>query len=104
MAVGLPQPTIALLGAVVERKLDLHSVRAFHSPSDMIEQTVGWREAGMPERLIVFASDDLGNKFCFDGDRLKSGAADSASIWFFDHDFNTVDAIAPSFADWINAF
>jgi cell wall assembly regulator SMI1 len=104
LTVGLPRPTIALLNTVVDRGLDLHSIGDFYSPAEMIEHTPGWHEAGMPEHLIAFASDDLGNQFCFDGERLKSGTADSASIWFFDHDFNTVEVIASSFTDWISEF
>ena len=104
LIVGLPRPTIALLNTVVERRLDLHAVGDFYSPAEMIEQTLGWRKAGMPEHLIAFACDDLGNQFCFDSERLRSATADNASVWFFDHDFNTVDLIASSFTDWISEF
>jgi hypothetical protein len=57
----------------------------------------------MPEQLIAFASDDCGNKFCFDADRLRYEAVDSGAIWFFDHDFGTVNAIEHSFTAWITA-
>ena len=66
LQVGLPRPTIALMDAIVERELDLHSLNDFYSPVEIIEETTGWREIGMPEQLVAFASDGCGNKFCFD--------------------------------------
>lgn len=98
LQVGLPRPTIALLDAIVERELDVHSVGDFFSPSEIIDETVGWHDIGMPEQLIAFASDGCGNKFCFDRNRLPD-----SSVWFFDHDFGTTEQIASSFGDWIDA-
>jgi hypothetical protein len=102
--VGLPRPTIALSDAIVGRELDLHSLSDFYSPAEIIEETMSWREIGMPEQLIAFASDGCGNKFCFDVDRLNKASADAYAIWFFDHDFGTVDQIAASFSAWVDAF
>jgi cell wall assembly regulator SMI1 len=104
LRVGLPRPTIALVDAIVERELDLHSLGDFYSPAEIIEETIAWREIGMPEGLVAFASDGSGNKFCFDADRLNKGSAEAAAIWFYDHDFGTSDRIAASFADWIEEF
>jgi len=104
LSVGLPSPTIALLDAIVERELDVHSLSDLYSPSEIIEDTVGWHEIGMPRQLIAFASDGCGNKFCFDTDDLNDGQADSCAIWFFDHDFGSVDKTAQSFEAWIGTF
>ena len=104
LAVGLPRPTIALMDAIVERELDLHSLGDFYSPSEIIEETINWREMGMPEQLIAFASDGCGNMFCFDADRLNISHGEGNAIWFYDHDFETVGQIAKSFDAWIEAF
>ncbi|MFB9981767.1 SMI1/KNR4 family protein [Mesorhizobium kowhaii] len=101
--VGLPRPTIALLHAIVERELDLHDLGNFYSPKEIVEETLGWREIGMPDRLVAIASDGSGNKFCFNADQLGRDSADMRAIWFFDHDFGTVDEVAPSFHAWIDA-
>ena len=101
---GLPRPTIALLDAIVERELDLHDLGDFHSPSEIIEQTLAWRDIGMPEQLVAFASDSCGNKFCFDTDEMKKGSAEGCGIWFYDHDFDAVNQIALGFDAWIDAF
>lgn len=103
LQVGLPRPTIALLNAIVERELNLHCIGDFYSPTEIVEETLGWHEIGMPEQLIAFASDGCGNMFCFDGNRLKAGGPDSPAIWFFDHDFATTDQIAATFDAWISA-
>ena len=104
LEVGLPRPTITLLDAIVERELELQCLGDFYSPTEIIEETISWRKIGMPERLIAFAGDESGNKFCFDADGLMNGSPEGSAIWFFDHDFGTVDQIAGSFDDWIGAF
>ncbi|MES3155054.1 SMI1/KNR4 family protein [Sphingomonas faeni] len=101
---GLPRPTIALLNSIVDQDLPLRDVGDFYSPAEMLEQTSGWREAGMPSHLIAFATDSAGNMFCFDAERLRAGSADRDSVWFFDHDIRTVDHVAPSFDNWIMQF
>ncbi len=101
---GLPRPTIALLNSIVDQDLSLRDVSDFYCPLEMLEQTSGWREAGMPSHLIAFATDSAGNMFCFDAEKLRDGNADRNSVWFFDHDLGTVDHVAPSFDDWIMQF
>lgn len=101
---GLPRPTIALLDAIVDGELDLHSLGDFYTPAEIVEETVAWRELGMPDQLIAIASDGCGNMFCFDEGKLRAGGADSQAIWFFDHDFGTVEQIASGFESWIQVF
>lgn len=104
LQVGLPSPTIALLSAIVERQLDLEDLGDFYTPDEIVEMTGCWRELGMPDRLIAFASDGGGNQFCFDSGQLNNGSAGDAAVGFYDHDFDTVREIASSFDDWIAAF
>jgi len=98
---GLPRPTITLLDAIVVRDLDIHSIGDFYSPTEIVEETISWRELGMPDQLIAIASDGCGNKFCFDVTELRAGETANQAVWFFDHDFGTVDQIATSFDAWI---
>lgn len=104
LQVGLPSPTIALLSAIVERQLDLESLGDFYTPDEIVEVPESWRDLGMPDRLIAFASDGGGNQFCFDTGQPVNGSAGDAAVWFYDHDFGTVREIASSFDDWIQAF
>ncbi len=104
MRTGLPRSTIALLDSIVDDNLSLRDVSEFLSPSEMVEITHASRGGGMPQDLIVFAMDCMGNMFCFDADRLRENTPDHAAIWFFDHDFCTVEQEAPDFATWIGRF
>jgi cell wall assembly regulator SMI1 len=99
LQVGLPRPTIALLDAIVERELVLAPLGDFYAPNEIVEETLGWREIGMPEELVAIASDGMGNMFCFDSEGLKRGTADGQAVWFFDHDFDTTQVIAPRASD-----
>jgi len=65
-----------------------------------VTQTIEWREIGMPHHLVAFASDCAGNKFSFS--TSPNGRSDE--VWFFDHDFNTVDLVADSFEGWLEQF
>lgn len=98
--VGLPQPTIALLDAIVGRELDVASVGDFYSPEEIVSETTVWKDIGMPDHLIAIAGDESGNKFCFSTLQLDT---DRQGVWFFNHDFGTVEEIAPSFSAWIEA-
>ena len=101
---GLPRPTLALLNAIVERDISLHCVSDFFSPGEAIEQTVGWREIGLSDGLVAFASDESGNLFCFDTAELSSEDMDRSAVWFYDHDFNEAEVVSYSFTAWIEAY
>ena len=47
--------------------------------------------------MVAFASDCSGNLFCF---RTIGGGA----VFLFNHDFETIGEVAPSFAQWIDSF
>jgi len=55
----------------------------------------------MPEELVAFATDCMGNLFCFPA---ESDASGEPPVFFFNHDDRTLDVIAPSFTRWIEEF
>jgi SMI1 / KNR4 family (SUKH-1) len=98
---GLPRPSIELLDAIADRELDLSGVSDFLGPAEMVSVTQDWRDLGLAEELIAFATDCMGNLFCFP----EADAADGGGpVFFFDHDSRTVDVVAPSFTRWIDEF
>lgn len=101
LQLGLPRPTTELLDAIVERKLDVRDVSEFLSPGEIVSVTEDWRDLGLPEELVAFATDCMGNLFCFPTEADDGG---EVPVFFFDHDEGTVDVIAPSFARWIEEF
>lgn len=94
---GLGAPTIALLDAIVDGELDMADLSELLDPTEMVASTEGWRDMGLPDDMVAFANDSVGNLFCF---RTDGGGA----IFYSDHDFGTVEEIAPSFTDWIQSF
>jgi hypothetical protein len=104
LSVGLPRPTLALLSAILEQRVELQDLSALNTPQEIVEETEGWREAGMPANLVVIGNDSLGNKFCFDKADLQTEVTTSARVYFWDHDFGTVDLVADSFSEWIGSY
>ena len=98
---GLPRPNIELLNTIVDRQLDLRDVSDFLSPAEMASETEGWRDMGLPEGLVAFATDCAGNLFCFP---TETDAASEVPVFYFDHDFGTAEVIAQSFTRWIDEF
>ncbi len=101
LELGLPRPTIELLDAIVDRELDLRDASEFLSPTEIVAVTEDWRDLGLPEELVAFATDCMGNLFCFPTEADAEGAV---PVFFFNHDDRTVDVIAPSFTRWIEEF
>lgn len=101
LQIGLPRPTIALLDAIVDRELDLRDVSEFLSPSEIVSVTEDWRNLGLPKELVAFATDCMGNLFCF---QIATDDREPVSVVFFDHDDQNVNVIAPSFTQWITEF
>jgi hypothetical protein len=97
---GLPRLTIDLLDAIVDRELDLRDVSDFLTPAEIVTVTEDWRDLGLPEELVAFATDSTGNLYCFPSQGNGSGAP----VFFFDHANRAVEAIAPSFTRWIETY
>jgi hypothetical protein len=97
---GLPRPTIALLHGIVTADLKLADVSDFFAPEDIIQLTEDWRGGGMPNHLVAFAADSMGNLFCFDA----TSDGDRAAVWFWDHDDGRVTVAAGTFTNWIDRF
>lgn len=104
LAVGLPSPTLALLSAIVDKELDLRDLANLLSPEEVVDETFGWREIGMPGNLIAIGNDAGGSKFCFDEDDLKGQSVASAPIYFWDHDFDETERVSDSFSAWIGSY
>ena len=98
---GLPRPSAKLLDAIVDRKLDLRDVSEFLNPREIVSVTEDWRDLGLPEEFVAFATDCMGNLFCF---CTAAKAGGDLPVFYFNHDHRTVDLIAPSFTHWIGEF
>jgi hypothetical protein len=98
---GLPRPTIELLNAIVDRQLDVRDVSDFLSPAEIVTVTEDWRDLGLPEELVAFAADCVGNLYCFP---TQDEPREASPVFFFDHDNRAIEVVAPSFTRWIADF
>lgn len=94
---GAPAPTLALLDSIVENDLDLADIAEFFAPDDIISATEDWREMRLPETLVAFAGDSMGNLFAFD----QGGAP---GVWLFDHDSGFVRKVGDSYEAWLTTY
>ena len=94
--------TPGILDKIVDLELDINDVQNFSDPADLIEETQAYEKAGMPSGYLGFAIDCMGNMFLFKIEELKIEA--NVAIYFFDHDFITVESVSPSFEEWISQY
>jgi cell wall assembly regulator SMI1 len=92
-----------ILDLIVDNESDIYDVQQFWSIDKIIyDKQNEWTSHVSPE-IIPFASDSSGNIFAFLKHDLKS-PTETAEIYFYDHDFETVEKISHSFKDWINEY
>lgn len=89
-----------LLDTLMEQKIAFRDVQDFQLPLIALEKTEASVRAGMPEGYFGFASDCLGNMFCFRCDECKTDREDTP-VWYFDHDEMEMREISVSFTEWL---
>ena len=92
-----------LLDAIVDNDLNFPDVQNFAPPAQALSDTDAYVQAGMPAGYFGFASDCMGNFFCFKLEDCKQTRED-CSIWFFDHDFVEIWELSNSFINWIKSY
>lgn len=101
LAWGVPDVSIALLDFVVDADADMTAVSELVLPEEVVEMTEAWREVGLPETLVAFASGCGGKKFCFQTDAAEG---ETGGVWLFDREVGEAERVAESFDGWIGAF
>ena len=91
--------TPCVLDEISESGLDHPDVQDFLVTNEVVENTKGYWSAGMPDDVIGFASDCMGNMIGF---RRSRERRDDASVVFFDHDYVEVSEIASSFDEFLD--
>ncbi len=90
-----------VLDIIVEKELDFAEVQNFWDIESMTKDKKEEWTSQLDVDLIPFASDCMGNIYAFKADEIGE-KKDKALVYFFDHDFDTVEAINESFTDLIN--
>lgn len=90
--------------AIVELELNVHPLREFLNPTEVVQATRSYWAAGMPNDLIGIAGDFMGNLFGFIRVAKTNILPDDLPVVLFDHDYVCVTPVADSFDDWIAWF
>ncbi len=94
----------SLLSLIVEEDSELHDLQNITTIKDTIEGTKMYWSGGMPDDLIGFGNDSMGNMFCFKKYVQKSERPNDLPVYFFDHDFVKVIKISDSFDSWLRDY
>ena len=92
-----------IIDIIIDKEIDLNDVQEFWTTEKIIYDKQNEWTAQLNPDLIPFASDSMGNIFAFLTSDLKE-KKESCAVYFFDHDFDTVEKIAPSFSEWIDNY
>jgi len=96
--------TPSLLSLIVDGEHEQWDVMVISELSEIIEDTRACWSGGLSEQLIGFASDSMGNLFCFRRVAPETPRADDAEVWFFDHEFCSDNKVADSFDGWLLSY
>ena len=92
-----------ILFIIVDKKIELNDVQDFWDIESITYDKKNEWTSQISTDLIPFASDSMGNIFGFLSTDLTT-ENETISVYFFDHDFDTVEKISDSFTEWINEF
>ena len=92
-----------ILDIIVDNQLELNDVQDFWDIESITYDKKNEWTSQISTDLIPFASDSMGNIFGFLSTDLTT-ENETISVYFFDHDFDTVEKISDSFTEWINEF
>jgi cell wall assembly regulator SMI1 len=96
--------TPSLLSLIVDGEHQQWDVMAISEITELIEGTKGYWSAGMSEKLVGFATDSMGNLFCFRRVAPETPRAEDAEVLFFDHEFCSDSKVADSFDEWLLSY
>jgi len=92
-----------ILDLVVENESGLNDVQEFWNIEKIIYDKHNEWTSDLSMDLIPFASDCMGNIFAFLRHDIQS-PKETANVYFFDHDFDTIEKISNSFTGWLEEF
>lgn len=88
---------------LVAHELALWDIRSLLTETELLEANRLYANTGLRSSLMGFASDTMGNLFCFDRADLAA-RHDDAPVWFFDHEFCLDSQLMASFEEWIATY
>ncbi|HLO53630.1 MAG TPA: SMI1/KNR4 family protein [Saprospiraceae bacterium] len=92
-----------ILDLIDEKEIEISDVQEFWNAEKIIFVKENEWTSKIEENLIPFASDCMGNIFCFAVKDLISRKED-CNVYFYDHDFDTIENLSLNFDEWIEQF
>ncbi|UFH60331.1 SMI1/KNR4 family protein [Sulfurovum mangrovi] len=92
-----------ILETIVDNNLEINDLQDFDLPAQALERTESWQKAGLPVGYYAFASDSMGNMFCYKNSDCSDESFEP-HIWFFDHDFIEIEQESENLLSWIKKF
>lgn len=92
-----------ILDLINSNELDLNDVQDFWNIERIKHDKENEWTSQLETDLIPFASDCMGNIFGFKTEELKDSKR-TPKVYFFDHDFETIEPVSTSFTEWINEY
>ena len=89
--------TPEILNCIVDREIEMPDIQNILSFEEAEGSTVGWKDINLPSNMFVFATDSMGNMFCFDTNSCVAPRSHDLPVYFFDHDFETTMNVADTF-------
>jgi len=92
-----------ILNIIVDNEIEMEDVQQFWKINEIINyKNKGWLKPALMD-LLPFASDCGGNVFAFLTSDLETENK-TASVYFWDYDFESLEKISSSFSEWIEKF
>lgn len=88
-----------ILDIVVEKELDLPDIQEILLVSELVSTNEMYWSGGMPKDYVGFASDSMGNMFCF-----RKAQELSDQIYYFDHDFGEVTGLEVTLSELFSLY
>jgi hypothetical protein len=92
-----------ILDLIDENEIEIADVQEFWDAEKIIFDKENEWTSNIEENVIPFASDCMGNIFCFAIKDLKL-RKDDCNVYFYDHDFDTIENVSISFEEWIEQY
>ena len=99
--VGAPSAAHTLSTTIIDRNLGIPCIGDFLRPEDLVATTEQWREVGLPENMVAFATTGDGDLYCLEVVPEDVGVLEDATVWYFDHEEREVESLDLGFTRWL---
>jgi SMI1/KNR4 family protein SUKH-1 len=86
-----------ILDCIVDQEVEMPDIQNMLSFEQAERTTRAWQEITLPENMFAFATDCMGNMFCFDTNSCVAARCDDLPVFLCDHELGTTEVVADSF-------